>query len=378
MIIDLIKKLGEKSVGSFLGCYKNNCFYNINNDLSICEAKSLSKMKIVLLSRDSYTEFQKKYPVENKKELVKILKLEIQAEKNKKILFFIGDYINKKRIVTFAKVNESESKVSNLNRVLLIPESWLLAVFFPNKVVQFNSNNKYYWLFQSENQVYSHGMKGQFESISSFCAAIGLKEANIEDVVKVDELKIRETFIIKALPFIMSNFNGLYYVSKKSTFNENEWLKYGAFSLGVASVYLLLLTYYLDAKNLEAVNAKRELSSQALELITKQEAIDARLTRTQKIENTLLKPDYSIYVWKNIYPLFENKEIQITDFYILPSGKVNISGAAIRATDALSLLSQQQGVQNAQFSADVVEVNGKERFSISYELNVLQSESKDE
>lgn len=330
--------------------------------------KQSKKVRCILLSREHYQEIQKDYPVESKKELTKIINLELASNPEQKQLYRIGAYLNKKRTVTFAQLNDSVfEQTAQLSRFFCIPESWFLGAMYDSTLLKVNSQNFYYWLFSTKAKVQSYQCKGVFAESSTFCAAVGINNELPE--VALSQQEVCSLFLKKYFVIILEHFSGL--VVRKHEQRSIEIKKYTPVIISCVLslfIYNLTISFYLENKLLNLEGKQKILMRDAGELFTLQKNIQEKAEQITVINNTLSSSAVSIEVWRTLLPLFQESKLKLNKVTALSNHTVKIMGEAPKATKILEIINKQPNIQNSYFYTDVVKRNGKEKFTISYTM----------
>ena len=202
MFKDLLNTVKNYALIPWMGMLSDQLYQFLpsKDGYSLKASTNLSRIKYILLSREHYHEIQKDYPVESRKELDKIVKLELATKTDAIVLYRIGEYKNKKRIVTFAEINANiHSYFQHAYWLLCIPESWLISSIFEHQLVKVESKVAPYWLYSTGEKITSHAIKGLFSASSAFCAAVGISDNN--KPVQLSKKQVLICFLTTVLSF---------------------------------------------------------------------------------------------------------------------------------------------------------------------------------
>jgi len=380
MFNKLLNTLKNKAILPWVGVLSDKLYQLALQDskYQLLPVNANKKFYSIVLGRQHYQEVQKNYPVENKKELVKILKLEISTD-NRTILFRIGEYKNKQRVVTFAYVNQSiQKEYTQLNSIFCIPETWILGEKYLNQLLQVNYQEVNYWLYGTNQRVQSQKASGLFKEVSPFCSALGI--AHDEKAKRLNQEDITAIFIELAIPLLVKYNQGLW-ISKVNKAPLD--FKSIAFPVGAGAallgIYLTVMSFYLDFA-LERENSKQALLvNNASEIFTLQKQIEEQAKQLTQIKEVLYTSGVSLSIWQHLSPLYSKGDIRIEKISVISArDKVSIMAKSVKATETLKLLSQQNGVYDAKFSSDVVQGRELENFSIDYSLQRVNQEASNE
>jgi hypothetical protein len=377
MFNELLNNLKSATTVPLLGILSDQLYQISSKKLNyrLMPAKKNRKFACILLSRQHYQEIQKSYPVENKKELVKILKLELKGEKRAS-LYRIGNYKNKKRIVTFAYINEkSLENHHQLQPFMCIPESWLIGEHSFKKLTQVQSFKAPYWLYQSKENSQSQQVKGMFSNAEAFCAAVGISYS--EEPVIISESEVVALFRNSVVSILLKYNSGLWV--SKSNKQALDILQFTPAMLGGGAtlvIYLFSMSYYLDYKLNNEKLLQAQLALNAGELFTIQKEIKNKAEKISILEKNLLQPGVSLNMWENLNSLYLIDKIRFRTVSGLADGEVYLMLKAPKATKVLESLSNQNGIHDAKFTSDVVQDKGIDSFSLSYRLEKVMDSDK--
>ena len=256
---------------------------------------------------------------------------------------------------------------------LVIPETALLAFHACQTSqiyeVALGLNSFLAWIGQN-GAVQSVRSSGDTVEVEAFRRIIG-KDATDSPVVRITGLKdyaalLSET--ISSLPV-----NGLYPFINANPYTmtfDSRVLKRGGYSAAALFVVYTILTVSIPCaveKHLQKEDAA--VSAQSVEWIEKQRQIDMAVKK-QKALAAPIKAYASKYLLMTLLKKVMPAETRITQMAISDT-RVEIRGEAPSATALLTVLSQTQGIQNAQFISPVRKENktGRDMFALSFEFN---------
>ncbi|MBL4941379.1 MAG: hypothetical protein JKY81_06890 [Colwellia sp.] len=344
-------------------------FSSPTNHFTLDVAKVASRSKCLLLARKYYQEIQTEYPVENKKELIKIIKLELSAQPESVSLYQIGEYKNKKRIVTYALLNEQALTFLNETTWLFcIPESWLVGAVFNSQLVKVESQNDSYWLYSTAEKINSYPVKGLFKTSSAFCAAVGIN--NDEEPLSLSHQKVIDLFRTQSLKLLINNFKGMWVKKQSSQTFDLQILFPGL----IAVVFSLLVynygvSFYLEYQLENQQVKQKELTKKSGELFSLQKIIQTKADKIAVLDKALFNSGVPLTVWQTLLPLYQDESLQFKSIVAFADNSVRVMVEAPKATKILELISNQPNVTNAQFYTDVVQIKKLERFTMSYTLS---------
>lgn len=211
---------------------------------------------------------------------------------------------------------------------------------------------------------------GDVMEVEAFRRVIG-KDATGSPVVRITGLKDYAAFLsetIGSLPV-----NGLYPFINANPYAmtfDSRVLKRGGYSAAALFVIYTILTVSIPCaveKHLQKEDAA--VSAQSVEWIEKQHQIDMAIKKQKALAapvNAYVSRYQLMRLLQRVVPA-ETRIIQMA----VSGTRVEIRGQAPSATALLTVLSQTQGIQNAQFISPVRKENstGRDVFALSFEFN---------
>ena len=367
----LLNKIKGYLVTPWMGILSDNLYQLSFSKQGVIQkpVKHLFKLKYLLISRQYYQEIQKEYPVENKKELIKIIKLEKENDAENIFVYRIGEYKNKKRMVTFAYFNEkAKSYLQKLPWVFCLPESWYLGDTYTEQLLKVESNNLSYWLYASAEKSYSYPIKGIYSNMAAFCAAAGINNSN--EAIAVSRKQVESAFFEQNFSYLLSNYQTLIVThAHKALFNIKQLMPALVVMLLSVFVYNSTVSFYLKHQLISVQEKQQDLIKNSGQLFNLQKDIKNKANKITVLNKALFSPGVSLSVWKQLAPLYQDENLQFIGVTAFANNSVRFMAEAPKATKILELLSKQPQVVNAKFYTDVVQMKKIERFSIAYTIS---------
>ena len=369
MFNKLLNNVKDTALLPFLGVLSDRLYKISSKKLNyqLIPASDKQKFAGILLSRQHYHEVQKSYPVESKKELKKILKLELNGEKQI-ALYRIGDYKNKQRVVTFAYLSDKAlNQYPQLKQFMCVPESWLIGVAYSNKLVKVASYKSAFWLYHSSEKTQSHQVKGLFSSSAAFCAAVGV--SNSVEAISISELDVITLFRKNCISLLVEHKQGLWVTKgNQSKFDFLQIMPAVLSCFAILIIYTYGMSYYLEYQLENQQVHQNKLVKNAGELFLLQKSIEKQSEKINMLEQTLQQQGVPLALWQNLQPLYKKENVRFKKVTALTNNVITIMVEAPKATDILELLGKQQSVYEAKFKSDIVKKKELENFTISYNL----------
>jgi len=344
------------------GCYFDGEIHQFSssaNDFRLIKAKEGFKAKIVIVSSDFYSEKQLAYPIDNKKELNKLLKLQLSKQE-------IG-------IVQKQDDNQSQVNTWQFNLKILelfpkafvfLPETLLVAQNCDNgdiiTLVDKSSKNTFVTAF--DGVVHSAKCFGLINSAENFAMSAGIslqKQRVLSYQDKANSLvaNISKLAINKVLAFIR----------KPGPKNIKVIaLQLIAPSFAIISLYLILTSTYLFAKSMWLESELAGQGDEVTELLTLQSQLDDNFEYYQQLVLFWQDKQNTAGLWQIIAPTFKLSTIRTVQ---LKEKRFFIRGRTPNASELLESIAQNPNVLHAKFEAPVRKDRNQESFYLSIQLN---------
>lgn len=333
-------------------------------------SKEEQRIKCLIVAKEHYYEFTKIYPIGNRRELSKALKLENNhTPYDGKVFHAIERVDEQSHRVTFWSFNEESLSKYDLKPYFLLPESYLFTQGIGkekfNSVISRSCGELF--LIRSNKGTLSGIATNSIKDISTFAMATGNFSVTAEEVVRIPPSEFTE-FIATSIKKISAVDLKSFWLAPQSKKAEAwPWQKALAPLALVGVSYVALTSAWIK---LQQVTVEKELSD-------KQASI-AQAFKLQKQHNDLQsyfdelnKPilEHSPF-WESWRVIAEIIEMGATIRSVeLKHGKVTIQGTAnkgIKATSILETLMQNEMISSPGFSKPIRKSRGKEQFTIEF------------
>ncbi|MAD02168.1 MAG: hypothetical protein CMK65_00885 [Pseudoalteromonas sp.] len=370
MLVNFLKTQVANKLLSYLGIAPYQIEVS-NGAFFVSDISLVKPSPIVILSRDCYDIEHQTYPVENEKQLRKIINLEHEID-GCRLSFVIGDFMQGARVVTFFKVKAKYADILAKSKPLMvIPDAMLFIERYEAEYIKYNLNNKSYWFFSNNNIIYSIPENPLVKNINLFAASIG--QTIGEQQVKELELKRLQFDFSFFYSLLSKNRFSQFFVSNKKHLKLNH-KAIASFAVSFVCVFVLfqfsLASYYqYKTSNLKAENSA--LQSQVEGLFTARKSLLEKRSSIQSLADELSVQNVDMKVWRLLDSMLKIDGLSLMRVSSYKKdGKIifSVMGNAERSSMVLQLLASDPWVDNVKFSSDVVNVSGKERFSITGEL----------
>jgi hypothetical protein len=406
LLVSLYNKFICAFVGYFDGELKRFTLDASQQLTLVANTKSQSSPKIVIVSRHYYAENSKHYPVESKKELTKLLRLE---NPNTRSYFHIWGHENGQSQVNVWQVSEQVPSA-----LLTLPESLLIALGShtntntkqsqvitvqgaigglagsaannadsningnsnsnshntshssnngnDNKTVQANSQHDLY-VSQHQGAIYSSLQSPIINSAQRFMLSAGLSpQCQSASLPPVKAIQHFASGIIKMPLSLWTN------LLNKNSAKQNLPALVANIAIPfitIFSAYLMISSAYLVMKDSSLQNQLHQQGEQIDLALKQQQQLDNNATRFTLISEFINKQDISSPFWLALAEVLP--EVTLSNIRKVGNRYV-IRGTADSATNTLEKISQLPNVIEAKFDTPSRKVRSKERFTIGFSL----------
>ena len=379
----------------FFGYYNGKQYkftLDSNKNLMLIEATGRTRA-VLIVSRAFYKEQAKEYPIANKAELKKLLKLELSDQGQSYFHHWTSQGEK-------SQVNIWQFDKSVPNTTIVLPETLLFALTADEHqitVISDKNNADYLYISRLAETVLSLPASSLINSCQRFSAAVGvaqLKSARFisnslagflepEDCAREKSIvETKKSALSKAaftdelahgikklsLPIIGS------FVQLPKNENRLQLLKNIAIPWFFAlSLYLALSSVYLLAKQDEL---QQQLSSQSEEVskaLDEQTLFDQQQSQYSAIKKFLVTRRNKSPLWLVIPDLFP--QAQFSNIRVVADRFV-LRGSTLKATNLLELLSKNPQVIDAKFDFPTRKQRNRDNFVISFTLHTELANEK--
>jgi hypothetical protein len=402
LLVSLYNKFICAFVGYFDGELKRFTLDASQQLTLVANTNSQSSPKIVIVSRHYYAENSKHYPVESKKELTKLLRLE---NPNTRSYFHIWGHENGQSQVNVWQVSEQVPSA-----LLTLPESLLIALGShtntntkqsqvitvqgaigglagsaannadsningnsnntshssnngnDNKTVQANSQQDLY-VSQHQGAIYSSLQSPIINSAQRFMLSAGLSpQCQSASLTPVKAIQHFASGIIKMPLSLWTN------LLNKNSAKQNLPALVANIAIPfitIFSAYLMISSAYLVMKDSSLQNQLHQQGEQIDLALKQQQQLDNNAARFTLISDFINKQDISSPFWLALAEVLP--EVTLSNIRKVGNRYV-IRGTTESATNTLEKISQLPNVIEAKFDTPSRKSRSKERFTIGFSL----------
>jgi hypothetical protein len=313
------------------------------------------RFPIIIVSREFYSEQAKTYPVENKTELNKLLKLEFQHSPSTH--YYIWPQKDRQ-----SQVNIWAFERSVPAAFLTLPASLLIALSNEvGQITEVESNNSMF-VSQHNGLVHSAIANRMINSYQRFASSTGVP--NSAPARKITVSSLAEQLSQGFRNGVASMLPSFIQAPKKSTYVQLCKKVCIPFTI-VFTLYLMASSGYLAIKQYSIQQALQKQSQNVDEALSLQQEYDQKVVRYTALQAFLAEQHNSAQLWLVMAELFEHASF--TNIRI-DNGRYVLRGSAEQATELLARISQFNNIREAKFDFPTRKSRGKELFVIGFAI----------
>lgn len=349
----MLKKLLCRFVGYFNGEIQS---FKLDSDNNLTLVKTQKTPLLLIVARSFYTESAKQYPLENKTEVKKLLKLEYSQHEN--TFSHVWGLVNGQNQVNIWQFNEQVPKT-----LIQLPESVLFALSgLPNQVTQV-INDKTIYVTREAQLIHSLPHSALVNSCNRFAMSVGVAQQQQDKHIVSSDIATELVANLKKLtPELILSFISL---PKSTEGGFTLFKKITIPSLTIFSLYLTLSSGYLFYKHWELTQDLTEQGPEISSALQQQLSLDKNLIRYHELSKFLSEQNTSSEIWLIMEPLFSQAEFSNVS---MKNDRYILSGNSIKAIDLLEVMSKMSQVENAKFDRPIRQYRGKDIFVISFKI----------
>ena len=352
----LVKKIICFLIGYFDG-QVNRFRLNSTGDLYLSPVLVKERTPFILIfARRFYQETAQNYPIENTKELKKLLALELASQQNS--YYHIWGKENGQ-----SKVNQWKFQEHLPKSWFNIPESLLFALNSHNGQITHIQTTPASFITRVNGVVYSVPQSNIITSNHHFSMSVGVSSQQVSKVIDENNFASSLAQSIKKLP--ASLFARFINLPK----TENKQLQIKQLITPVIVIltsYILLTSVFLNYKQSQLEQKIAIQSKEVSNALDLQQRLEQKNLRYIELKEFFAKQQTSSGLWLTLVNVFPHAIIhnirKSEDRYI-------VRGMTSSATNLLELVSTQANVVDARFDLPITKNKGKETFIISFKMN---------
>ncbi|WP_299791204.1 hypothetical protein [uncultured Shewanella sp.] len=319
--------------------------------------------RVLIVARGHYQEVSKTYPLDDRKEVIKLLKLEAQSQPGYQQHVVYPSHEGQ------TATNQWFFDPHLPDCKLILPESFVFGFncpLFSTLITHFKQGQLY--ITRTPFGVVSAPKGGLITNTASFAMASGISLPGGPDVVTPDEVSdiLHAQTVIQTLPKLLTQYPVNFLVKSDSSTQWTQELKPVLLAtLVTATLYLTLSSAYLGVQGLwldAQLDDNRDEVEQALNIQTEFNQLSAELNKQQAFISTQsIKTPF----WQVIEPLMQQARFTSVRYR---GERFVLIGETSKATSLLEALVANPNVIDAKFDNQVHKSRKKESFTISFQI----------
>jgi len=365
-----LSKIKIKLLCNFCGYFDgtiNKFYLNEEQELSLRNIGEGEKPPLLMIiARHFYHEISKTYPISNKAELTKLLKLEFANDASTKHHIWQTKARNVTGEQTLVNIWQFSSSLPHF--AIQLPESLFFALGDNQEKAisvvneRLSQKGKQLFVARKHHLIHSTISNSLINNSQRFLMSSGISASLAVHHVNVDTFvaELAQGFNSRIAPLIP------HFIVKSKSTDQLQQVKVASLTFScVFLVYLLISSGYLISKE---YYLQQELSQQ-IEVVNKalseQQSFDNNVQRYRVLQTFLQDQGNSVQFWLIVTKLFEHA--QFSNFRIT-NGRYVLRGTAAKATDLLVKLTEFSVVDDAKFDFPTRNVKGLDRFVIGFTI----------
>ncbi|QLE86110.1 hypothetical protein FLM48_14160 [Shewanella sp. Scap07] len=358
-----LKALSKKSLGLLGIGYLDTKLYRLvdiaDGQFKWQEAPVNFKPNVLILSRQHYQESCKQYPIENKSEVKKLIRLELSANEG------TSQFVTYKAQDSKTASNQWMLSDVYLGAKFVLPESFLIGAKQPHfKVTELQNEESQFYIVNTPKGIISTVKGGLINNVNAFSMASGV---SVDQTINSMSFEQFANFTAAELPQLLIQYGSQFFVKQDSNLDVQDLVKPVFLTLGASlTLYLLIGSAYLELQSYRITSQIESNSSQvnrALNIQNEYNQLTEKLLRQQDfIESQAVKTSF----WLVLEPLLQQAKFRTIRYR---NDRYIINGETKQATKLLDMLIQDPLVTDAKFDSQIRKSRNNEVFTISFRLS---------
>lgn len=322
---------------------------------------------IQIIARKHYTEQSQSYPIGNKKELIKLIKINSQTANNAP---------NTSSAYVINALGQEQSKVTHWQFTNTLPQAWFKLpesllighTLAPEQVVNSTAYTAMF-ITQHQQSVCSALTTPLINSPERFAAMFGVP---CNQVINITEPAHYAQTLIKGLQLQPKQQLSAFFTLPQGLVSKTQ-LKKTALILSVICIaYAALTSGYLIYKTHNLQSALAQNKTAVNQALTTLEQYQQSAAKLQSLQSFTQNQQIASPLFFTLYELFNSAELSNIR---LEDNRYVLRGTADKATDALQIILNNPRVHNAKFDYPSRKERRGESFVISFTLNTTQDKT---
>ena len=330
-----------------------------DNKLSLIKDEAVEHPKVLIVGRGYYTEKTVTYPIDNKKDLKKLIALELSATPRSKSQLWPATEGQ-------AKVNYWQFQEGLPDAAMTVPESLLLGnLIAPQEVLAVEGRHQMF-VTRFNDSLHSAKIGGLLSSLERFCLSIGMAtETSVRQVTESDFADALAMGFKETPLAVLSGMLSLPEVREPLSLVKRVAIPF----VGVLTVYLLASSGYISYRQSQLQTLLEQQNQEVAGALDLQQQLDRQMARYRALDGFLQLQRPSSPLWLvlgDLFPYANLTNVRIVD------GRVVVRGNAPKATELLEKVSSSPFAVNAKFDYPTQKRRGRDQFVLSFELTAAR------
>lgn len=376
--MEKFKAMGQKALFALNIGYYDGHLYKLVSEGGTPKWRSVSdkqfKPWILIVGRAYYEEQAKIYPIDNRREVSKLVSLELEQRSGDCtfMTFPVRDGKISANSWHFGSQSLTQEQLSLIRSAKIrIPESAILAWNAPLlSPVVYQCPNHRLFTVNTQKGVVSSLQGGLIQGLDSFAIASGIALTTSSERSSVDHVEA----IVRGLPALLLNHPSAFIQTAQT---QGDWqtnlnrLVIGAMLgtacyLGLSSGYLMWREHQIDSQMAQ----QQAKVSQSLSIQSEYQQLVAQLEGQHSFIDS---QQATTGFWQVLEPVLQKSRLRTIRYR---NGRYQLNGEADKATEIIELLNLNPEVKDAKFDTQTRKSRKKEVFLISFLIEPDLQEKK--
>lgn len=376
--MEKLKAVGQKALLALNIGYFDGGLYKLTSESGKLSWQAVSQQQfrpwILIVGRAYYEEHAKAYPLESRREVSKLVALELEQRDGDNAFMTYPARDGKVSVNIWhfdAMPLPSQQDTPLPSAKIRVPESAVLAWRAPMlSALTFQCPSHRLFAVNTPKGVVSSQQGGLIQDLDSFAIASGIAlgtPAEQPDVSHADAAAQGLAALLFQNPTAFIQTSG----------QQGDWqtnlnrLLVGAMLgaacyLGLSSAYLTFREYQINSQ----MEQQQEKVSQSLAIQNQYQQLIAQLDNQHRFIDT---QQATVGFWQVLEPILQQASLRNVQYR---NGRYQLNGEADKATEVIERLNQHPWVKDAKFDSQIIKSRKKEVFLISFLIDPDAQEEK--
>lgn len=334
----------------------------LDNTEHITSRSLKSRQRLLVLPKESYTEFQRSYKAALT-DLPKLIRneLKVLSASGSKAIWKVQSNANGRYQVLYAVIPAATLAILPAGWCLLIPETWLLyRLLSKRKLYKVEAGQPYWAWLTDANVLHLTQVQGLMTNAGFFLDALGENS----DGVTSESLSLKHMLQQQALPMKWWELAGcVVLVSAAQSKQTIDYKKLGMYAGAAVAAYMAVLSAMLAWQESALQANVQQLQAEASTLFDQQQALDKKADVISQYQALYQRfPPVGIMLHELSNDITDNAVLENIQ---LSGALMQIRGVSASAIDVLGKLTGQPAWAEVKFDRNIQKVSSGESFTIS-------------